>query len=347
MPFRLSKDDVSQSLSPSPWIDLGFDEPVGALAQDAVTLEKGSSSAEDLDRRFKADPGLEHLVLVAEGKPRHLVTREHYYAVTGGPFGFAIFQRKPAESVAKADPLVVEEGLPARGLARRALEREAGDQYDPVLVVDQAGNLRGLVTMKQLILKASQLEIQVAQLSNPLTGLPSGRVIESWIEKGLEQDIGESLTVIFVDLDRFSEFNEAFGLLAGDRLVRRAAEVLATGLPALARGARLGHAGGDDFVIVSPRRISIDGLRRICEGFDREKLEVFDPADRDRGFFFAASAHGERGRLPLTTLSLAAVSSGGLGAVRHPALFSQAAAAVHRSAKALSEALGRSAFAFV
>ncbi len=207
--------------------------------------------------------------------------------------------------------------------------------------------MAAVVTMKQLILKASQIEVQVAQLSNPLTGLPGGRAIEGWIEKGLEQDVGECLTVVFIDLDRFNEFNEAFGLLAGDQLVRRTAEVLAAGLPALARGARLGHAGGDDFVIVSPRRVSVDGLRQVCDAFDREKLEVFGPADRARGYFLAANQRGERGRLPLTTLSLASVSSGGLGAVRHPALFSQAAAALHRSAKALSAALGRSAFAFV
>jgi len=329
------------------WGELGFDETVGALARVAMTASEGCSSAEDLDRRFKAEPDLEAIVIVAESQPRHLVTRDHYYGVTGGPFGFALFQKKPAESVAKSSPLIVEESFPARGLARLALERSRADQYDPVVVVDAEGALLGLVTMKQLILKASQIEIQVAQLSNPLTGLPSGRAIEDWIEKGLEQDVGENLTVIFADLDRFGEFNDAFGHLAGDQLVRRTARVLEAGLAGLARGARLGHAGGDDFVIVSQRKVSIDGLRQLCDAYDREKLAAFEPGDRDRGYFLVATERGERARIPLTTLSLASVSCAGLGEVRHPAVFSQIAAGLHRSAKSLSAALGRSAFAFL
>lgn len=338
---------MNESLSARIWVELGFDEPVGALARPAMTLREGSATAEDLDRRFKADSELDCIVILANERPRFLVTREHYYGITGGPFGFALFQKKPAESVSKPEPLVVDEGEPARNLARRALERARSDQYDPILITDARGTLRGVVTIQQLILKAAQIEVQVAQLANPLTGLPTGRAIEGWVERGLEQDIGDNLTVVFVDLDRFGEFNEAFGLLRGDQLVLRTAEVLAASLDRLSRGVRLGHAGGDDFVIVSPRPVSVDGLRQLCATFDREKLELFQGPDRERGHYFAANERGERVRVPLTTLSIASVSSSALGPQRHPAVFSQAGASLHRSAKALSAALCRSTFAFL
>ncbi len=299
------------------------------------------------------------MVIVNGGRPTHLVTREHYYSVTGGPFGFTLYQKKPAELVAKAQPLVVGEEVAVRSLAKLALGRSRDDQYDPVIVTDGAGLIRGIVTIKQLLQTAAELEVQIAQLANPLTRLPGGRVIQDWVERGLAEDrlngdqIGDQngdqlggLTVIFTDLDRFKEYNDVYGLLMGDDLVRRTAAVLAGGLDLLGEDVRLGHDGGDDFVLVCPRPVAADALREICARFDREKLDLFKPEDRERGSFDALDDKGNPVRVPLTTLSLAAIASRALGDERHPAIFSQVAAGLRRQAKAVAAALGRSAFTF-
>jgi diguanylate cyclase (GGDEF)-like protein len=328
-----------------PWTSLGLDQTVGSLVAGTTTLERGAAIAEDLDRIFKADRELDCVVILDGGRPTHLVTREHYYAVTGGPYGFTLYQKKPAEMVAKARPLVVGESVAVRALAKLALTRTRDDQYDPVIVTAGDGLIRGIVTIRQLLLKATELEVQVAQLSNPLTNLPGGRVIHEWLERGLAEDGDGGLTVIFTDLDRFQEYNDVYGMLMGDDLVRRTAAVLKGTLDLLGSDARLGHDGGDDFVLVSPRAVAPDALRETCARFDREKLDLFPTADRERGSFAASDEKGNPIRVPLTTLSLAAITSRALGEERHPAIFSQLAAGLRRRAKAVTAALGRSGFA--
>jgi hypothetical protein len=104
----------------------GFDEPVGAMVQETTTIETGTALGEDFDPWFKGDPELECIVIVAQGIPTHLCTREHYYAKTGGPYGFAFFQKKPAEVVAQRGAAGARgrrrfrPRLPAAGDRRRA-----------------------------------------------------------------------------------------------------------------------------------------------------------------------------------------------------------------------------------
>ena len=132
----------------APWNRLGLDQTVGAMVAQTALMESGTAIAEDLDRFFKADRELDCVVILAGGRPTHLVTREHYYSVTGGPYGFAFYQKKPAEAVAKAQPLVVGEDVPVRSLAKLALGRSRDAQYDPVIVTDGEGMIRGIVTIK-------------------------------------------------------------------------------------------------------------------------------------------------------------------------------------------------------
>jgi GGDEF domain-containing protein len=328
-----------------PWTSLGLDQRVGSMVAATTTLETGAVLGGELDRFFKADRDLDCVVMLDAGRPTHLVTREHYYALTGGPYGFALYQKKPAEMVAKEQPLVVDETVAVRVLAKLALARPRDDQYDPVIVTGGDGRMLGIVTIRQLLLKATELEVQIAQLSNPLTNLPGGRVIQEWIELGLAEERDGGLTVIFTDLDRFQEYNDVHGLLMGDELVRRTAAVLGEARDQLGPDARLGHDGGDDFVLLSPRPVPTDALRGICARFDREKLDLFRPADRERGSFAASDEKGNPIRVPLTTLSLAAITSRSLGEERHPAIFSQLAASLRRTAKTVTAALGRSGFA--
>jgi GGDEF domain-containing protein len=321
-----------------------FDEAVGAMVIDTVTLPAGSAVGEDLDRMFKHDPELDCAVVVDGGRPTHLVTREHFYIKTGGPYGFTLYQKRPAESVAKADPLVVDETVTVTRLAQLALSRARDSQYDPVIVTGPAGGVRGIVTIRQLIQRAAELEVQSARLSNPLTRLPGPPMIQTWIEEGIAADRDGSLTVLFTDLDNFKQYNDVYGLTAGDEMVRRTALVLTAGLPLLGPEARLGHAGGDDFVVVSPRPVETDALREVCARFDRERLTLFKPADLGRGFFYARDDKGNLHKMPLLTLSLTVITSRALADERHPAIFSQVAASLRRTAKTLTTALGRSAF---
>lgn len=321
-----------------------MDEPVRTLVTPARVVEAGATFGEDLDALFKNDAELECVLVATAGRPTHLITREHYYIKTGGRYGFTLYQKRPVEAVAKPHPLVVDETATVLQLARLALDRARESQYDPVIVTGSTGQIQGIVTIRQVIAKAAELRLQTAQLANPLTGLPGMPMVQSWIESGLGEDGASGLTVLFADLDCFKQFNDVYGLVAGDGLLRCTARVLAESLPAMPPGTRLGHGGADDFVIVAPGRVSGDALRALCHRFDRERLAQFEPGDLARGFFYARDDRGNLHRVPLVTLRLIAVGSAALGAERHPAGFSQAAAQFRRTAKTLTAALQRSCF---
>ena len=320
-----------------------LNETVGPLGIRCATINEREKRGEDVDRIFRHQPALDHLIILRGEQPVGLITRQHYYFKTGGPVAYHLFQWKPAEEVARAAPLIVEDALNVRAVAKLAMERPADEIYDPVVVTDGDGRLIGTVTIKQLLMRSTALEVQSAQGSSPLTGLPGNRSIERWILEALSQ---EDACVIYADLDRFKEYNDCYGFLRGDEMIRCLARVLSRALERLGPAARLGHIGGDDFVIVSPRAVEPEQLETLCGHFDAHKLALFDPADVQRGHFCAVDRRGQEVTVPLVTLSVAVVPGASVQSADHPGALAQLAASLKRKVKETSAASGKSSFLF-
>lgn len=62
-----------------------------------------------------------------------------------------------------------------------------------------------------------------------------------------QQHQDESVAVLFVDIDRFKEVNDGISHTAGDKVLRRVADVLSE---QIARPERVGRIGGDEFAVV-------------------------------------------------------------------------------------------------
>ena len=323
----------------SPALEVG--EPVRHLVLRSPTLPEGTATCEEVDRLFRRDPNLDHLVLLRGQTPAGLVTRQAFYARTGGPVGYHLFQRKPVEAVAKRDPLMVPETIPVTALAKRAMERVREDLYDPVVVTGEGETFLGTLTIQQLIARATQLEIETAQGANPLTGLPGNRQIEGWIGRVLAR---EAFGVVYADLDRFKEYNDRYGFLKGDEMIRFTGQLLEGLRGLLPEGSTLGHVGGDDFVLVCPGRVSEEVLESLCAAFDREKGRFFSDEDRHRGAYWATDRRGDRVCVPLVTLSLAAVGPECFGGDPHPVRLSELAAQGKKRAKTRSALRRRSSY---
>ncbi len=82
-----------------------------------------------------------------------------------------------------------------------------------------------------------------------LTGVPNRRQLREHLETVLARtaDGGPSVLVVLADLDRFKQVNDGHGHLAGDRLLRLAAERMRAAMRSSDLVARY---GGDEFVIV-------------------------------------------------------------------------------------------------
>ena len=320
-----------------------LDETVGRMVSACRSVDAQSVRCSELDNDYRHEPSLDEVVIVQGSLPVGLVTRSQFYGRTGGPVGYSLFSRRPVDDIAKVHFLRVDEGTHVTTLARLATERLHDDLYDPVVVTDAAGRFLGTVTMKQLIVRSAELEIQNAAGANPLTGLPGNRAITRWL---LELTEHGDFTVIYADLDRFKEFNDAYGFLSGDDFIRLAAHTLELGASRLGEDARLGHIGGDDFVIACRGAAPVETLQRICDDFDRNKMNMFNAADIERGAFRAYDRQGREVVVPLTTLSLAAIGGTQVSPGLHPALLSQIAASLKKKAKQQTSVSGRSLVLF-
>jgi EAL domain-containing protein (putative c-di-GMP-specific phosphodiesterase class I)/GGDEF domain-containing protein len=318
-------------------------ESINALVISAPTAEPQTLTCGELEQLYRQKPTLDELVVLdAERRPVGLVTRQHFFDRANGPAAAevsALF----IDEVAKANFLMVEAATPVTSLSRLAMERGRQELYDPILVVSAEGKYVGAVTVRQLLVRSAELEIQSAEGENPLTRLPGNRAILCWLTGVLSR---KDFTIVYADLDRLKEFNDVYGFVAGDELIRVAAKVLSAGATELGEHARLGHLGGDDFVLVCAGPCSNGVLDWICAEFDREKRHVFRRDDLASGQFLAKDRRGDEVAVPLTTLSLAAIDAHKISPDVHPALFFQIAASLKKKAKQETSAQRRSLVLF-
>jgi diguanylate cyclase (GGDEF)-like protein len=152
--------------------------------------------------------------------------------------------------------------------------------------------------------------------------------------------------VLYADLDRFKEYNDCYGFLRGDELIQCLARVLSRALPTLSSVAKLGHIGGDDFVIVSPAVISAESVEALCRQFDLAKIDLFDSGDVERGYFRATDRRGQDVEVPLVTLSVAVVPCEAMQSAEHPGALAQMAASLKRKVKEMTTTSRKSEFLF-
>lgn len=225
---------------------IDLDTRISGLVNCPIIIQKNTMTCKELDVVFKKNPHLDHVVILDEAIVG-LITRQLFYSETGGAYGYQLLQKKPIETICKKTPLIVEDKMTVTMLSKLAMDRCYEDLYDPVLVINCIGKFLGTITMKQVLSKSIELEIRSAIGMNPLTGLPGNNVIHRWILKALSCP---EYSIIYADLDNFKCYNDNYGFIMGDELLQFTANILSQWMKQLPEGGKLGHIGGDDFVIV-------------------------------------------------------------------------------------------------
>ena len=103
--------------------------------------------------RFFAEQDLEALALVEEGRPCGLATRSKVMSILFNRFGFELFGRDPILEIADREPLTVGEEESLEIVLDKAMRREFRDIYDEIVVVDEAGRFKGLLSVKRLVVE--------------------------------------------------------------------------------------------------------------------------------------------------------------------------------------------------
>jgi PleD family two-component response regulator len=191
--------------------------------------------------------------------------------------------------------LMSGDGGPAELVA--ALEAGADDYlYKPLDFREVTARVRALIRRAQL-----------KPALSPLTGLPGNLIIEQEIRQVTAPGRG-AFAVLYADFNNFKAYNDVYGFPAGDEAIRLAAQVLTSVVGELGNPADfVGHVGGDDFVVITtPDRCDAVAQRVIAE-FDRQAPDLYNPADRRRGYLTAKDRQGMIKKFPLLSLAIAIV----------------------------------------
>lgn len=104
--------------------------------------------------------------------------------------------------------------------------------------------------------------LESLSLTDELTGLINRRGFEQALRRELAEasrHANAQGVLVMIDVDEFKTINDVHGHLAGDRYLRRVAQILTENVRAMDLVARL---GGDEFAILMPRVDEADGRQR-------------------------------------------------------------------------------------
>ena len=145
-------------------------------------------------------------------------------------------------------------------------------------------------------------------LLNPLTRLPSGLAVERAIESQLRH--AGQWSILYLDLDNFKAYNDVYGFLRGNDMIRLLARLAAESVRTRGNeGDFIGHVGGDDFVaITTPDRVA-----PICEQliacWATASSGLYNQEDLERGGMLAIDRQGHPQTFPLVGVSIGVVTN--------------------------------------
>jgi PleD family two-component response regulator len=143
-------------------------------------------------------------------------------------------------------------------------------------------------------------------LTDPRSGLPAGRLIEEQLRRIIRQ---QNWALMDVRINYFEPFKEVYGFVAGDDVLRFTAMMVSEVLDEMGTpNDFIGHAGGDNFIIITAEE-SANGIReRLKNRFAEEMLSHYSFIDREQGYIISTNKEGKREQTPLMRMAVGIVT---------------------------------------
>ncbi len=162
--------------------------------------------------------------------------------------------------------------LPLDRMARGARQVAGGDLAValPVVGAGEVAYVTEVFNDMVTRLRQGREELERLSRTDGLTGLPNRRNLMETLEKEVRRAKRNErpFSLLMVDVDQFKRYNDTFGHLAGDDVLKGLADVLAAAIRTADYAARY---GGEEFTVVLPET-PLDGATEVAERI-RERMQ--------------------------------------------------------------------------
>jgi PleD family two-component response regulator len=109
-----------------------------------------------------------------------------------------------------------------------------------------------------------------------------------------------------IDLNKIRVYNETYGDLAGDQLIKALGAILND---VADDNDFVGHIEADDFLMITQTETAEKKAEKICQQFDEISRRFYPRGDIERGYLISVGRAGIRRRVPLISIAIGIVSS--------------------------------------
>jgi DNA-binding response OmpR family regulator len=144
-------------------------------------------------------------------------------------------------------------------------------------------------------------------LTDPQSGLPSGKLIEDQLRKLIRE---KNWALLDIKINQLDGFKEAYGFIAANDVLRFTGMLLGDVLDEIGTNTFdfVGHAGGDNFIIISDFESSGKLIPNLKIKYSESIKTHYNFMDRDQGHLLIKADNGDERKIPLMTLSIGVVS---------------------------------------
>jgi diguanylate cyclase (GGDEF)-like protein len=140
-------------------------------------------------------------------------------------------------------------------------------------------------------------------LTDPRSGLPAGRLIEEQLRRIIRES---NWALMDIRINNFEAFNEVYGFVAGDDVIRFTAMIINEVLDELGSpNDFVGHPGGDNFIIITTEAAAKKIRDRLKSRFEEEVQSHYNFVDREQGYILTThDGRTEESRLMTLAIGL-------------------------------------------
>ena len=143
-------------------------------------------------------------------------------------------------------------------------------------------------------------------LTDPRSGLPAGRLIEEQLRRIIRE---KEWALLDMRVNEFEAFKDVYGFVAGDDVMRFTAMLVTEVVDELGSIEDfIGHAGSDNFIVITNNESAPLIKQRIKDRFAAEILTHYNFIDRQNGYMQVLKPNGTADKVPFMTLSVGIIS---------------------------------------